>query len=82
LPALVGVNLGAQGYAVVRINKIVPRPTPVAEAVKQDRGQYAQWWTAAENEAYYGLLKDRFKAEFMVAQPPRSIADAALAASR
>ena len=82
LPALVGVNLAGQGYAVVRINKIVPRAAPVAEALKQDRAQYAQWWTAAENEAYYGLLKDRFKAEIMVAHPARSAADAALAAAR
>ena len=71
LPTLVGVDLGGRGYAVVRINKIAARPAPTPEAAKQDRNQYAQWWTAAENQAYYGLLKERFKAEIMTAQPAR-----------
>lgn len=70
LPVFVGVDLGAQGYAVVRVNKIVPRPAPAQAAAKQDREQYAQWWTGAENQAYYALLKERFKAEIMVARPP------------
>jgi peptidyl-prolyl cis-trans isomerase D len=69
LPVLVGINLGAQGYAVVKVNKVVPRTAPTPEAAKQDRAQYAQWWTAAESQAYYGLLKERFKAEIMVAPP-------------
>ena len=29
MPVLVGVDLGAQGYAVVRVNKVVARPKPV-----------------------------------------------------
>lgn len=70
LPVFVGVDLGAQGYAVVRVNKIVPRPAAAQAVAKQDREQYAQWWTGAENQAYYGLLKERFKAEIMVARPP------------
>jgi len=82
LPALIGVKLGTQGYAVVKINKIVARPAPTPEAAKQDRAQYAQWWTAAESQAYYGLLKDRFKAEIMVAQPGRAATDASLAAAK
>lgn len=75
LPTFVGVDLGAQGYAVVRINKIVPRPAPAPAAADQDRSQYAKWWTEAENQAYYGILKERFKAEVMVAQPVRSATD-------
>ena len=82
LPALVGVKLGAQGYAVVKVNKVTPRPAPTPEAAKQDRAQYAQWWTAAESQAYYGLLKERFKAEIMIAQPTGATADAALAAAK
>ena len=69
LPAFVGVDLGAQGYAVVRVNKIVPRPAPAEAAAVQDRAQYAQLWTGAENQSYYGLLKERFKAQIMAAQP-------------
>ena len=71
LPAFIGVSLGAQGYAVVKINRIVPRPAPTETAAKQDRAQYAKWWTAAEGQAYYGLLKERFKAEVMVPRPAR-----------
>ncbi len=72
LPAFVGVDLGPQGYAVVRVNKVVPRPAPVEVAGKQERAQYTQWWTAAENQAYYALLKERFKVEIMAARPAGS----------
>lgn len=82
LPALVGVNLGAQGYAVVRVNKIVPRPVPAPEAAKQERDQYTQWWTAAENQAYYDLLKERFKGDILVQRPVRGVSDLSLASSR
>ncbi|WP_114969448.1 SurA N-terminal domain-containing protein [Rhodoferax ferrireducens] len=82
LPAFVGVDLGAQGYAVVRINKIVPRPTATEAAAKQDRAQYTQWWTAAENQAYYGVLKERFKVEIMAPRPVRNSTDLSLAASK
>jgi len=69
LPTFVGVDLGAQGYSVVRVNKIVPRQTLSEAASKQDRAQYAQWWIGAENQAYYGLLKERFKVEIMAKRP-------------
>jgi peptidyl-prolyl cis-trans isomerase D len=73
LPAFVGVDLGAQGYAVVKVNKIAPRDAAPAQAVQQDRNQYTQWWTAAENLAYYEVLKERFKVQFKVPKPaPRS----------
>lgn len=68
-PAWVGVDLGAAGYDVVRINKIVARTPPNAQVQQQDREQIAKWWSDAEGQAYYSLLKDRFKAEIMVAQP-------------
>ena len=82
LPTFVGVNLGAQGYAVVKINKVVPRPTPAQEALKQDQNQYAQWWTGAEDQAYYALLKERFKVEIMAARPVRPGAESPLTAAQ
>jgi peptidyl-prolyl cis-trans isomerase D len=82
LPVFAGVDLGAQGYAVVRVNKIVPRPAPAEAAAKQDRAQYAQWWTGAENQAYYGLLKERFKAEIMASRPARTTTDLQLTAEK
>ncbi|MFZ4480812.1 MAG: SurA N-terminal domain-containing protein [Rhodoferax sp.] len=82
LPDFIGVNLGAQGYAVVRINKIVSRPAPSDVAAKQDRAQYARWWTAAESQAYYGLLKERFKAEILASRPVRNAAEVSVAAAK
>lgn len=69
LPAFVGVDLGAQGYAIVKVNKVVPREQSNAEAAKQELEQYARAWGAAENGAYYNLLKDRFKTQVKVAKP-------------
>ncbi len=69
LPAWVGVDLGDQGYAVVKVNKVLPRETPPPEVAKQERQQYAQAWATAENLAYYNLLKDRFKVQIKVAKP-------------
>jgi peptidyl-prolyl cis-trans isomerase D len=69
LPALNGVDLGKAGYAVVKVNKILPRETPQAELLKQEASQYARWWSQAEAAAYYNLLKDRFKAEILVPKP-------------
>ena len=69
LPMLAGVDLGPEGYAVVRVNKVLPRPPAIESVAEQDRGQYRQWWTAAENLAYYNLLKERFKAQIIVPKP-------------
>ncbi len=62
LPALVGVDLGAEGYAVLNVKRIVARAAPDDAAAKQAQTQYVQLWAAAENQAYYEMLKDRFKA--------------------
>jgi peptidyl-prolyl cis-trans isomerase D len=69
LPAFAGVDLGAQGYAIVKVGKVVPRDAPVEAAAKQERDQYTQWWTSAENLAYYNGLKERFKVEILVTTP-------------
>lgn len=61
LPAWVGVDLGQDGYAVVRINRIAGRDTvPGADKLPE---QYAQAWGEAEAQAYYEALKRRYKAE-------------------
>ena len=69
LPAFAGVDLGAQGYAIVKVGKVVPRDAPLEAAAKQERDQYTQWWTSAENLAYYNGLKERFKAEILATRP-------------
>jgi peptidyl-prolyl cis-trans isomerase D len=75
LPAFVGVDLGAQGYAVVKVNKLLERDTKGSNP-QQDRQQYTQWWSNAETTAYYNSLKDRFKAEIKVAKPVAKSPDA------
>ena len=69
LPAWTGVDLGAQGYAVVRVNKVVPRAPATPEVAQQESAQYAQVISAAENAAYFDLLKQRYKAEILVPRP-------------
>ena len=69
LPIFSGIDLGAQGYAIVKVIKVVPRDVPIEAAAKQELNQYTQWWTSAEALAYYHGLKGRFKAEILVAKP-------------
>jgi peptidyl-prolyl cis-trans isomerase D len=69
LPAFVGVDLGEQGYAVVKVDKVVPRDPPAPEMAKQELDQYTKWWSAAENLAYYNLLKERFKVKIELPKP-------------
>jgi peptidyl-prolyl cis-trans isomerase D len=69
LPAFVGVDLGEQGYAVVKVDKVVPRDPPAPEQAKQELDQYTKWWSAAENLAYYNLLKERFKVKIELPKP-------------
>ncbi len=69
LPSLIGVDLAAAGYAVVRVNKEVPRPASSPDVATQERAQMTQSVAAAESAAYYDLLKDRLNAKILVAQP-------------
>jgi len=69
LPALVGVDLGSQGYAVVKVTSVLPRDPRDATVTQQERAQYAQWWTAAESLAYYKLIQERFKVEIKAPRP-------------
>jgi len=69
LPTLVGVDLGADGFAIARVNKVLPRETPAPEQVQQELAGYGRVWSMAESVAYYELLKDRFKAQINVPKP-------------
>jgi peptidyl-prolyl cis-trans isomerase D len=69
LPAWIGVDLGSQGYAVARVNKVLERSPPEEARAKQERSQYAQWVASAENQAYLELLKARYKAQIKVPKP-------------
>nr|WP_295782805.1 SurA N-terminal domain-containing protein [Rhodoferax sp.] len=69
LPAWVGVDLGVQGYTVVRVNKVLPRIAPVPATAEQERKQYTQWVASAENKAYYKMLSQRFKVAIKAPRP-------------
>lgn len=71
LPAWVGVALGNEGYAVVRVDKVLPRTPRDAQGLAQEVQQYGQWWSSAEGLAYYETLKERFKVKLLVSEPKR-----------
>ncbi|HEY9065248.1 MAG TPA: SurA N-terminal domain-containing protein [Burkholderiaceae bacterium] len=62
LPAVIGVDLGEEGYAIARITKVLGRDPMVADAARA-QAQYGQAWADAEGQAYYAALKSRFKVE-------------------
>jgi peptidyl-prolyl cis-trans isomerase D len=69
LPSFSGVDLGEQGYAIVKVAKVVPRDAPTPEQARQELDQYNRWWASAEGLAYYNVLKTRFKAQILVPKP-------------
>lgn len=81
LPQLRGVDLGAAGYAVMRVTKVLPRELPPGATPGGPdplRDQYAQAFAMAETEAYLEALKKRYKVEI---KPAAKVAAAAAAAS-
>jgi len=77
LPSAIGVDLGAQGYLVARVTRVVARE----DASNQDAmfaPQIAQALGAAESALYYESLKKRYKAE-VKGVPPRPDASASSA---
>lgn len=71
LPAWAGVALGEQGFAVIRVDQVLPRAPRDAQAQAQEVLQYGQWWASAEGQAYYDTLKERFKVKIQVPEPKR-----------
>jgi peptidyl-prolyl cis-trans isomerase D len=70
LPTSVGVDLGDQGYAVVKVLKVLGRDPVVADATRA-QGEYAQAWATAESRAYYDSLKSRF--DVKITAPPANL---------
>lgn len=69
LPALQGVSLGDAGYAIVKVNKIVPQSDRGDDFDRQAALQYVQLMSTAEGAAYYDLLKKKFNVQFKVQRP-------------
>jgi peptidyl-prolyl cis-trans isomerase D len=58
LPTWIGVDLGAEGYRIVRVNKTQEGAQVLAN---QNRDQYLQLWSNAEMAGYYEYLKEKLK---------------------
>jgi peptidyl-prolyl cis-trans isomerase D len=69
LPEFVGVEVAGRAYFVAKINKVMPPTAADEDLVKQARSQVSQAWVAAEDQAYYNLLKERFKTNIVMAKP-------------
>lgn len=69
LPNWGGLDLAGEGYAVVHVLKRLDRDPPDAVRAQREREQFAQWLLAAEEQAYYQFLKDRFKVQIKVSKP-------------
>ena len=69
LPALEGVSLGDAGYAIVKVNKILPQSDLSEDLSRQAALQYVQLMSTAEGAAYYDLLKKKFNVQFKVQRP-------------
>ncbi|MDF1485272.1 SurA N-terminal domain-containing protein [Ramlibacter sp. H39-3-26] len=69
LPAFVGVDLGSQGYAVVKVVRLEPPAALAADAAQQQSQQLARAATSAEALAYYEWLKTRAKTQLRVDKP-------------
>lgn len=72
-PAWVNVDLGAQGFSVIKVLKVLPREAPAADVAAQELRQYGQWWASAEGAAYYSALKKRLKVEIKVPPPAKRL---------
>jgi peptidyl-prolyl cis-trans isomerase D len=72
LPAIEGVDLGEQGYAVLKVTKVLGRD-PAAGDTAQAQAQYGQAWADAEMQAYYAALKTRLKVQIKPAAAASSL---------
>lgn len=64
LPTLTLVDLGADGVAVLRVNKVLPLQISPQE-IKETESQFGAYWGKAEADAYYRALKRKYKVELI-----------------
>jgi peptidyl-prolyl cis-trans isomerase D len=70
LPAYVGVDLGADGYAIYRVNGIAKAAPVAADRLAGAQQQIAQVYAQADMEAYVDSLKARSKVKYSQAPAP------------
>ena len=59
-PVFAGVDLGTEGFAVIKILKIEPNDTFSTDRTRE-KAQFGQWLAQTESLAYYNYLKEQFK---------------------
>ena len=69
LPGWTGVDLGSKGYAVARVNAVLPRAEKAKDAAAREQAQIAQWMSKMESDAYFEVLKRRMRVSMKVANP-------------
>jgi peptidyl-prolyl cis-trans isomerase D len=69
LPDFVGAEVAGRAYYVAKINKIMPLTAADEATANQARAQVSQAWVVAEDQAYYNMLKERFKTDIKIAKP-------------
>ena len=69
LPAFEGVDLGNQGYAIVRVNQVLPADPATSELRKQQQPQLSRALNEAQLMAYFETLKKLLKVEIKVPKP-------------
>ena len=79
LPSFVGVDLGADGYVIARVDKVLPQAEPKPEQAVQSRDRYEELWLMAEARRYYDFLRDRYKARILEPAPAATAPEAAAA---
>jgi peptidyl-prolyl cis-trans isomerase D len=67
LPQWLGVDLGAKGYAVVKVNKVWPAQITQASQAEQDR--IVQTDSNAQTQAYLSYLKAKLGVHYTSAKP-------------
>ena len=72
LPSYVGVDLGAEGYAIYRVNGIEKAAPVAADRLAGAQQQVAQVYAQADMEAYLNSLKARSKVKLSQAPAPSS----------
>ena len=64
LPAWTVVDLGAEGSAIVKLNKVLP-PALSAEEQRETQSQFGPIWGRAEADAYYRALQREYKVQYL-----------------
>jgi peptidyl-prolyl cis-trans isomerase D len=74
LPAWVGVDLGAQGYALARIDAVSSREPVAPEQAKGEAAQLLRAYASAETQAYVAYLRAHYKTKILVTKPVEGVA--------